>query len=154
MLVSAFVLPLLLGGLVVPASAPQCDLSTLQVLGYCPNDDNNGNEIVIDGTQPGSGTPGTSPIGDWDDDWDEGDGDATPLPPPKDLTFVECLTNWDSYIRCFEGSEDPDPAAPTEEVTAEIPAITIADVARFAPDGSVLAGEPGNVGVAGLRRTS
>ncbi|MGM7671920.1 hypothetical protein [Microbacterium sp. A93] len=36
------------------------------------------------------------------------------------------------------------------EDVVEIPAVTITDVARFAPQGSIVAGEPDNVGVVGL----
>lgn len=109
---------------------------------------NGGNEVIIGGTEETPGSPGNRgeipmrPIGnDWQDP-------TAPAPPPIDQDFVECLKDWDSYIRCFEGSEE-NPEEEVEDVV-EIPSVTITDVARFAPQGSVVAGEPDNVGVAGL----
>ncbi|HWK78001.1 hypothetical protein [Microbacterium sp.] len=57
--------------------------------------------------------------------------------------------DWDSYRLCFNAAQDPDDEEAQEEIAA-IPAITISDLARFAPDGSVVAAEPDNVGVVGL----
>lgn len=114
--------------------------------GLCPPAD--GTEVVIGGTEetPGSSGGSDRPIGR-----PIGDIGPNPISPsaPVDEDFVKCLEDWDSYIRCFEGTE-PGPDDDEEEGTAEIPAITITDVARFAPHGTVVAGEPDNVGVVGL----
>lgn len=121
----------------------------LAAAGLCGS--NGGDEVVIGGTDEIPGTPGdighppTQPIGN---DWRNPTAPA-PTPTPIDQDFVDCLQDWDSYIRCFQnGEEDPDDDEPDDVV--EIPSVTITDVARFAPQGSVVAGEPDNVGVAGL----
>ncbi|UYO95894.1 hypothetical protein OED01_09755 [Microbacterium sp. M28] len=63
--------------------------------------------------------------------------------------FEQCLDDWNRYIGCFQRADPADPAAPSAPAPA-IPAVTITDLARFAPAGAVVAGEPDNVGVAGL----
>lgn len=110
-----------------------------QELGICFVND--GSEIVIDGEQ---NQPGTSPVGNPQ----PGPGVGTPWYPPPEFDFDECLVNWDSYIGCFRPVEEDD--EDEDESDPGFPPITIADVARFAPEGSPLAGEPQNVGVAGL----
>lgn len=70
----------------------------------------------------------------------------TPWVSPEEA-LDRCLAAWDDYIGCFHAINDDESEA---EDTVEIPAVTINDVARFAPEGSPLAGEPDNVGVAGL----
>lgn len=130
---------------VMPTAEAGCE-PKLAAAGFCGA--NNGNEVVIRGVEETRGSPGdrgqvpTQPIGN---DWH---GPGTPDPPTIDEEFVDCLEDWDSYIRCFEGSED----TPDEEVedVVEIPSVTITDLARFAPQGPVVTGEPDNVGVAGL----
>lgn len=121
-----------------------CD-PNLAAVGLCGS--NTGTEIIIDGSQPGAGTPGTSPIGDWEE-WDQQEGAPAPSVPPED-PFLECLAEWDSYIRCFDKAVDEE-SGPDDEGTPSLPAITITDLVRFAPAGSVITGEPDNVGVAGL----
>ncbi|WP_194419893.1 hypothetical protein [Microbacterium abyssi] len=130
--------------LLVPASGGTgtgCSDSVL-VTGGC-GVDNNGTEIVIDGSHDTEQNPGTSPVNDWqpplDDAW-------TPPTPEEELD--ECLREWDSYIRCYEASKETEGEEAEEEPA--IPAITITDLARFAPAGSTVTGEPDNVGVAGL----
>lgn len=117
--------------------------SDAALAGLCPT--NSGSEIIIDGSRETPRTPGTSPIidGEWTPN-------PTPVPPAKKFNFAECLDDWDSYIHCFRGAEEPEAKEDDPEEVAEIPAITISDIARFAPDGSALTGEPDNVGVAGL----
>lgn len=129
----------------VPASIGSGECSAADSwIGGC---NNTGTEIIIDGSRPGAETPGTSPIGDWDH-WEQEDGDSTPWVPPEEQ-FSECLAEWDSYLRCYESIRDDDVAPEDDEVPA-IPAVTITDLVRFAPAGSVITGEPDNVGVAGL----
>ncbi|MGO2748090.1 hypothetical protein [Microbacterium sp.] len=103
---------------------------------------------MIDGSQETEGEPGFPPVGDFDDEWYPPAEIGTPHKP---FDFDQCLLDWDSYRRCFRALEDSEPAEETEEeAEAAIPAITINDLARFAPEGSVVTGEPDNVGVAGL----
>jgi hypothetical protein len=102
---------------------------------------NNGSEIIVDGTQT---NPGTSPIGTTN----PGPRTGGPWYPPPEFDFGDCLASWDQYIGCFRSIEDDEEADAPED--PGMPAVTIADLAQFAPDGSVLAAEPGNVGVAGL----
>lgn len=104
---------------------------------------NNNEEVIVDGTRPGASTPGAStPTDDWEPN------PNSPWTPPPEFDFAKCLDDWDSYMHCFRPPEDTDEE--TVEDTVEIPAVTITDVARFAPDGPVLTGEPDNVGVVGL----
>ena len=106
---------------------------------------NDGNEIIIDGTRPGPNAPNPNPN---PIDNSVPNPNAPPVPPTPEEELAECLAEWDDYIGCFNRIDQGDPA--DEEGTIDIPPVTISDVARFAPDGPVLVGEPENVGVAGL----
>lgn len=133
--------------LLVPTSAASsgCSDSDL-VTGGC-GVDNTGTAIVLDGTRTSNPDPGTFPISQ--DDWQQIIGDWSPAPPVPD-DFTLCIDAWDSGRPCFLPGEDgEDPDEEQDEETG-IPPITITDLARFAPDGSVITGEPANVGVAGL----
>lgn len=104
-----------------------------------------GNDLIISDER---NTPGTNnPIGDPG----PGPGPGGPGTPRTEFDFGECLADWNSYIRCFRESEEDTEQDPTpDEDEPGVPAVTIADLARFAPQGSALTGEPDNVGVAGL----
>ncbi|MGP6178090.1 hypothetical protein ACTU6U_12435 [Microbacterium sp. A196] len=108
-------------------------------LGNC-GVDNTGTDIIIDGTHETGGTDGTET---GPDDWQVPTDPGTPQ-GPSDLDT--CLDDWESDKNCF------DPIAENEEEDEDpgIPPVTITDLVRFAPAGSVLTGEPNNVGVAGL----
>ena len=134
---TAVVLPFSGGG-----TFADCTAAEQSTIG-CPVND--GTEIIVDGDRTDPGSPGTSPIGNDS----PGPGIDAPWHPPPEFDFGQCVYNWDSYIGCFRAIED-DEEADDEEPTAPMPPITISDLARFAPEGSALAGEPGNVGVAGL----
>lgn len=108
---------------------------------------NTGSEIVLDGTQTTSPDPGIFPISR--DDWQQIIIDWSPAPPVPD-EFTLCLDAWDSGRPCFLPGEDGEEPAEEQDEEAGIPPITITDLARFAPEGSVITGEPDNVGVAGL----
>lgn len=99
-----------------------------------------GTDVVIDGTHETDGTDGTET---GPDDWQEPIGPVTPQ-GPSDLDT--CLEDWESDKNCFEPIEETE----EEEEEPDIPSVTITDLVRFAPAGSVLTGEPNNVGVAGL----
>ena len=70
-------------------------------------------------------------------------------PPPPPSAFEVCLDAWEKNRSCYAPLE---PSEPGEEPAdpVEIPPITITDLASFAPNGSILTGEPDNLGVAGL----
>ncbi|NYD55649.1 hypothetical protein [Microbacterium pseudoresistens] len=87
------------------------------------------------------GAPGgdPSPAGDpgWGDD---------PAPDPDDDDLASCLDPWENDRQCFPSiipgvPEDPDDP---------LPPITISDLVRFVPTGSISTTEPGNVAVVGL----
>lgn len=140
-MLEAIALAALISASPVPMAAPACDLVVLQLYGFCPSVDNDGNEVGIGGEWT---TPGTDPVFNPDDDADrEVDGS----PPPKEFDFEACLRSW-SFIECFRLAEEDDP--PAEEGEPGIPPITITDLAQFAPAPATLAGEPDNVGIAGM----
>ena len=99
-----------------------------QELGTC----NTGTEIVIEDTWTSPGSP-SQPV-----EWDDSSGDpgvpgtGTPSCGPDSVDLRPCGRS-----------------TPTDDDSG-IPAVTIADLARFAPTGAPLAAEPENVGVAGL----
>lgn len=139
---ASLLLGLLAGSPVGLTTSNECP-AWKQLAGQC-GVHNTGNEIVIDGSKDSGGEPGGGSPGD--DVWYPPDDVGT---PEKPFDFQQCLDDWDSYIRCFRATEEDEPDEEEEEATA-IPVITITDVARFAPAGSVVTGEPDNVGVAGL----
>lgn len=105
---------------------------------------NTGTSLTVSGERntPGSHGPSTP-----DDSPDANTGNWS---PPKEFSFDDCLANWNSYIRCFRATdevEDADPATPDEPA---LPALTITDLAAFAPAPVTAAGEPDNVGIAGM----
>ncbi|MGP6171741.1 hypothetical protein ACTU6V_11090 [Microbacterium sp. A204] len=123
---------------VVPAQSPgECSTDQIKA-GICTT--NTGTDIIIDGTHETGGTDGTET---GPDDWQVPTDPGTPQ-GPSDLDT--CLDDWESDKNCF------DPIAENEEEDEDpgIPPVTITDLVRFAPAGSVLTGEPNNVGVAGL----
>lgn len=92
--------------------------------------------ITGERTTPGSTSPST-PNGNSPDS-NTGTGS-----PPQEPTFDECLPLWNTGVDCFPSDEDA-PTAPTRR------AITITDLAAFAPEPVTTVGEPGNVGIAGM----
>ncbi len=113
-----------------------------QLAGACMT--NTGTEIIIDGSQETGGDPGSSPI---DVGWQPPTDDS--WSPQKPFDFDQCLIDWDSYIHCFRASEEAEETTEEDDAPA-IPAVTISDLVRFAPAGSVIHGEPDDVGVVGL----
>lgn len=108
----------------------------------------NGN-VVISGTQtqPSSGNPR--------DNTPRGDSPSSPSGPTfpvHEFDFDSCLDDWNSSRSCFRASvdEEPSPAPPPATDEPAAPAITIDDLAQFAPDQVTTVGEPDNVGVAGM----
>lgn len=69
-------------------------------------------------------------------------------PPPRVFNYDECMVDWGT-LDCYRGPGDE--AEPEEgESEPGTPAITITDLAQFAPAPSPLAGEPANLGIAGM----
>lgn len=106
-----------------------------------------GTTVVISGTQtqPSSGAPHSgSPRGD------SPPSPSGPTSPVHEFDFDSCLDDWNSSRGCFRAVSDEEPPAdPAPDATAA-PAITIDDLAQFAPDPVANVGEPDNLGVAGM----
>ncbi|WP_227468039.1 hypothetical protein [Microbacterium sp. YJN-G] len=81
---------------------------------------------------------------------DNSTDDATPVVniQPRPDPFTQCDDDWNLMMRCVDALNRVDPE--DDEPAPSIPPITITDLASFAPDPSSLAGEPDNLGVAGL----
>ena len=95
--------------------------------------------------QPSTGAPhNNSP---------RGDGPSAPSGPAfpvHEFNFDSCLDDWNSSRGCFRAVSDAEPPTVPETDAAAAPAITIDDLAQFAPDPVANAGEPDNLGVAGM----
>lgn len=70
--------------------------------------------------------------------------------PPERSPFERCLEDWRLMLRCIDAVANGEPVPETDAGTAASPAITITDLASFAPAPASIAGEPDNLGVAGL----
>ncbi len=140
-----------IGALMLPASASAsttpCTVAR-QSAGLCKLDvANTGNFVeagATDRTEGRARTDERMPISD------AGSDDYVYIPVFEEQTFMEkvCLS-WTSYDECLR-EVFPDATPEEIEEFEAIPAITITDLARFAPAGTPLSGEPDNLGVAGL----
>ncbi len=139
---SLLVVSIALSTLSVSGAVSALCTSAQQSTTGCPPK-NTGTEIIIEDSRDIGGTPIHIPVGDRGPG-----GEIITAPDPRAVEFTKCLHDWDSYIRCFRGGEDEEPDEESEDET--VPSITISDLVRFAPLGTALAGEPENVGVAGL----
>lgn len=112
----------------------------------------NDNELVVSGSGSSDGNKGNSGSSDFGQAYDGqgGSGNVEYIPVFEEQTFMErvCLS-WTSYDECLR-EVFPDATPEEIEEFEAIPAITITDLARFAPAGTALSGEPDNLGVAGL----
>ncbi|MEJ1091611.1 hypothetical protein [Microbacterium istanbulense] len=112
---------------------------------------NDGNAVTTSATRTSGGGRGDNSGGNSNDDYGTGGSNNTEyIPVFEEQTFMEkvCLT-WTSYEECLR-EVFPDATPEEIEEFEAIPAITITDLARFAPAGTPLSGEPDNLGVAGL----
>ena len=103
--------------------------------------------VVVSGTQaqPATGAPRNSSP--------RGDGPSAPSGPAfpvHEFDFDSCLDDWNSSRGCFRTVSDAEPPTVPEADAAASPAITIDDLAQFAPDPVANAGEPDNLGVTGM----
>lgn len=108
----------------------------------------NDGTLTISGSQTSENSGGGSRAGGGS--YDGGSGNTEYIPVFEEKTFMERVCfQWTSYDECLRETF-PDATAEEAEQLAAIPAITITDLARFAPAGTPLTGEPDNLGVAGL----
>lgn len=108
-----------------------------------------GRTVVVSGTQtrpsadaPRNNTPGS----------DSPSSPSSPAFPVHEFDFDSCLDDWNSSRGCFRATaaeDQPPPPVPGADTPAA-PAVTIDDLAQFAPDPVVNAAEPDNVGVVGM----
>lgn len=104
-----------------------------------------GSQLTITGTETTPGSPGgpaaPAPVTEWPPR-----GGGAP-PAETEWESDDCSAFRDSRSRCVGAPlSRPEP----EDELPPLPALTATDLAQFAPDGSVMVGEPGNVGIAGL----
>lgn len=97
---------------------------------------NDGDSLTFDAKQENPGANDNNSLLD--------DPSAPSLDPLHE--FKSCMNDWDNFKRCFGAREDADDV----EATREVPAITLTDLAQFAPDPVAATGEPDNLGVAGM----
>ena len=106
-----------------------------------------GTHVTTTATQvTGSGAPhSNSPRGD------SPSSPSGPALPAHEFDFDSCLDDWNSSRGCFRAmsDEEPQPSVPGADTLAA-PAITIDDLAQFAPDPVANVGEPDNLGIAGM----
>lgn len=123
----------------------------LEIIGLCTT--NTGSEIIVDGSHTTPGDPGgtgTDPTDTAPISAQPGPGVSAPATPPQQSELDSCLTSWDDYIGCFRADPDADEELESEPEDPALPAVTISDLVRFAPDGTALRGEPDDLGIAGL----
>lgn len=125
--------------LLVPGITKTGCTEAMGKVGLCTSND--GTKLGVEGSKripgsvPGSGIPIDR-------------GTDSPWHPRKPFSLDDCLGNWDSEGSCFRAVREDDPEEPEEDPA--IPAITLTDLAQFAPDPVAATGEPDNLGVAGM----
>lgn len=135
------------------AAAPPPPPADDEQFGYETKWSTDSNELSISGSGSTDGNDayrgGSSDSGRaYDGQGDSGNTEYIPVFEEK--TFMERVCfQWTSYDECLRETF-PDATPEEAEQLAAIPAITITDLARFAPAGTPLTGEPDNLGVAGL----
>lgn len=121
----------------------------LEIIGLCTT--NTGSEIIVDGSHTTPGDPGGSdPTGTAPISVQPDPGSSAPASPPQQSELDSCLSSWDDYIGCFRADSDIEDEPESELEDPALPAVTISDLVRFAPDGTTLRGEPDGLGIAGL----
>lgn len=79
----------------------------------------------------------------------EADSPDAPEHPRHEFDLASCLDDWTDARGCFRSTGEEEPAPPKADAPT-MPAITITDLARFAPEAVTVAAEPDGLGVAGL----
>lgn len=150
--VAAVALTILASAIAPPAWAadgPRCSKTILETLGYCPQGTINNGSAETGGSYSETGNDGSTVDGSRESNGG-GSGNTEYIPVFEEKTFMERVCfQWTSYDECLRETF-PDATPEEAEQLAAIPAITITDLARFAPAGTPLTGEPDNLGVAGL----
>lgn len=130
-------------------AASSCSRSVQAALNSCPSVNSNGTSLTVTATQqqPGTDTnidPGPRGGGG------PGPGSQTEPQGPSDeaIELAACMDD-SGTTRCARRANQPAPPASTPTAPPK-PAITITDLARFAPESALAATEPGNVGIAGM----
>lgn len=140
----ALTLILLLG---TPPPPEECPLPSMTC-----SAESNGEEVELKGNITDDGAPADGALSDDPEASDHAnDSDnATPVIDiePRPDPFTQCDDDWNLMMRCVDALNRTDPE--DDEPAPSIPPITITDLASFAPAPSSLAGEPDNLGVAGL----
>jgi hypothetical protein len=67
-----------------------------------------------------------------------------------EFSFESCLDDWNRSRSCFRATVDEEPPTAPVANSPGVPAITIDDLAQFAPAPVATVAEPGNVGVTGM----
>lgn len=126
--------------LIVPIS-PERNLSCNAGTSWIAGCSNSGTSLTISGEKTTNGTPGSRTSR-------EHAGPRSPKSTLKTMrpAFRKCAQTETAIIAC---PDEPGPMT-SEATNEEIPTVTIADLARFAPMPTVLTGEPDGVGVAGM----
>lgn len=132
---------LLLNGADSSVHAQACSRDDLETGNCTVERDDDGRGLTAGGTEESQGNPG-SDDGDSGGD-DDGSGNEVEAGPPAVVPFdpEDCFRGSDNLspnMYCPQPGEDP------------LPVITIRDLVRFVPSDSTIAGEPNNLGVAGL----
>lgn len=105
---------------------------------------NEHNTVVISGTQTQSSPKGNkSPQ-------DSSSSPASPENPQEEFDLDSCLDDWNSSRSCFRAREKEGPQSRPTAASPAAPAITITDLAQFAPEAIATLAEPDNVGIAGM----
>ncbi|WP_309066312.1 hypothetical protein [Microbacterium sp.] len=116
----------------------------------CPTVTTDAGNLYASGTKHQNGSPGSRTDGAQRQRG--GNHSTNPVYNPiawTPPTFEECRDAW-NYIRCYRWNPDGETPRAEGDTTPAIPEITITDLARFSPPGTAVAGEPNNLGVAGL----
>ncbi|CAH0156201.1 hypothetical protein SRABI03_00888 [Microbacterium foliorum] len=148
--ITAVSLSLLLGlGAVVHSgpTRPTSCAAALEAMGLCGSTD--GSSLTISGTREHPGTGSTDPGARTAPGSPSAPGTRSG-PSDEAIKFAKCMDD-QGTTRCAR--ELPTPGTPetapqTQDTGA--PAITISDLAQFAPEPTRTVAEPGNVGIAGL----
>lgn len=135
---------LVVAGAPAPAAAdgPTCSRVVKDALGYCPQTSVDGSGVTAAGERNEGGSAGSRGAGGTDATYT-----SKPTPRPPDSRDFRCA-NWTLTNSCLYVPFGTDPED-VEEIAA-LPSITITDLVRFTPAGTPMAGEPDNLGVAGL----
>lgn len=143
------VLPIVLP-MIFPLQASSCD-GEAAAAGLCGSTD--GTSLTVSGTQ--QRTADDPPSGQRPNGPRSGGPrqDGTPAPPtgPSEeaIRLAECLDDGGT-TRCVRTQEAAEEGEPVEPADPAARPVTISDLTQFTPEATVLATEPGNVGVAGM----